>query len=77
MAGRPVLLVEDQEAVRDLARTLLERPGLRALFTPGYADTTSLDFAALGPHACPAKPFTTDGLARKVREALDTLARRS
>ncbi len=122
-----VLLVEDEAAVRDLVRTVLERhgyrvlaagdatealaiatahpasidllltdvvlpgrggpelaeqlrdtrPGLRVLFTSGYAETTSLDVAALGPHAYLAKPFTTDDLARKVREALDALTQRS
>ncbi len=116
-----VLVVEDETAVRDVVRTVLERhgyrvlaagdasealaiatahpasidllltdvvlpglsgpelaeqlrdtrSGLRVLFTSGYAETTSLDLAALGPHAYLAKPFTLDGLARKVREALD------
>lgn len=116
-----VLVVEDEMAVRDVVRTVLERhgyrvlaagdasealviatahpasidllltdvvlpgrggpelaeqlrgtrPWLRVLFTSGYAETTSLDLAALGAHAYLAKPFTIDGLARKVREALD------
>jgi CheY-like chemotaxis protein len=56
-----------------LARAVLSaKPGIRTLFTSGYTDTSLLrdgflnqDTAFLG------KPFTPEGLLRKVREVLD------
>jgi two-component system cell cycle sensor histidine kinase/response regulator CckA len=54
------------------ARLSVERPHLKVLYMSGYADhamvqpaTRPLDVAFL------QKPFTADGLLRKVREALD------
>jgi CheY-like chemotaxis protein len=116
-----VLLVEDEEGVRDLAREILEisgyrvlvgchpaealalveergetihlvvtdvvmpkmsgpelvarltalRPELRVLYMSGYADTAIVQHGAIGA-GLPflQKPFTPDGLVRKVREVL-------
>ncbi len=48
------------------------RPGLRVLFTTGYAHGAAADIeAAASSSLTLAKPFTLDQLARKVREALD------
>jgi len=57
---------------RDLARALgLLRPEMKVLFLSGYTDQALLDEGA--GHGAPflQKPFTPDGLARKVREVLD------
>ncbi len=59
---------------RELAERLLhERPDLRILFMSGYVDDPII-LHAVQEAAIPflEKPFTRDGLAKKVREALDT-----
>ena len=57
----------------DLAKALLERrPGLRVVYMSGYTDGALSQHGVLGAgiHLV-EKPFTSDLLARKVREALD------
>lgn len=59
---------------RELAERLLTtRPDLKVLFMSGYVDDPII-LQAVQDAAIPflEKPFTRDGLARKVREALDT-----
>ncbi len=48
------------------------RPDLKALFMSGYTDNVILTQGVLGEgtHFI-QKPFSVDGLARKVREVLD------
>jgi PAS domain S-box-containing protein len=54
------------------ARVSAARPGIRVLFTSGYADSAVLDRARLDARdAFIAKPFTSEGLLRKVRDVLD------
>ena len=58
----------------DLYRTLhASRPTMRVLFMSGYAERHLFEKAEI-PHAAPflAKPFTVEGLLRKVREVLAT-----
>jgi hypothetical protein len=59
---------------RALASALrAERPELRVLFMSGYADKAIVHHGVLDPDVTYlAKPFTTDAVARKVREVLDT-----
>ena len=59
---------------RELAERLsAQRPGLRVLFTSGYSDEAVVRHGEIRPGAgYLQKPFTPDGLARKVREVLDT-----
>jgi two-component system cell cycle sensor histidine kinase/response regulator CckA len=48
------------------------RPGLRVLYVSGYPDTALAQYGAAVPGALLLqKPFTTDALARRVRQALD------
>jgi CheY-like chemotaxis protein len=57
----------------DLAKALLERrPGLRVVYMSGYTDGALSQHGVLGAglHLV-EKPFTSDRLARMVREALD------
>jgi two-component system cell cycle sensor histidine kinase/response regulator CckA len=58
----------------DLARTLRsERPELRVLFMSGYTDDAIVRHGLLtASEAFLQKPFTPEGLARKVREVLDS-----
>jgi PAS domain S-box-containing protein len=58
---------------RSLAEALrAQRPGLRVLFMSGYADKAIVHHGVLDPSvAYLAKPFTTEAVARKVREVLD------
>jgi CheY-like chemotaxis protein len=58
---------------RKLAEALrAERPGLRVLFMSGYPDGAMIHHGMLDPGvAYLAKPFTTDAIARKIREVLD------
>ncbi|MEQ1507177.1 MAG: ATP-binding protein [Myxococcota bacterium] len=50
----------------------LARPGLRTLFMSGYTDDAVVRNGVLGAERpFVQKPFTPDGLARKVREVLD------
>ncbi len=59
---------------RELAERLLaKRPDLRVLFMSGYVDDPVI-LHAVQEASIPflEKPFTRDGLAKKVREALDT-----
>ena len=57
----------------DLARQLVAaRPDLRVLFVSGYTDQAMASERILEPGAAfLQKPFTPDGLARKVRDVLD------
>lgn len=57
----------------DMAAVLVEeRPGLRFVFISGYVPSVSArPTKQLGESAFVPKPFTPDGLARKVREVLD------
>ncbi|HEV8266250.1 MAG TPA: response regulator [Gemmatimonadales bacterium] len=58
---------------RTLAQALrAERPELRVLYMSGYADKAIVHHGVLDPDvAYLAKPFTTEAVARKVREVLD------
>jgi two-component system, cell cycle sensor histidine kinase and response regulator CckA len=54
------------------ARLSVERPHLKVLYMSGYADHAMVQPATRPPDvAFLQKPFTADGLLRKVREALD------
>jgi signal transduction histidine kinase len=57
---------------RKLADTLrAARPGLRVLYMSGYPDRAIVNHGMLGPSdAYLAKPFTTEAIARKVRDLL-------
>ncbi|MGH7529535.1 MAG: response regulator [Gemmatimonadales bacterium] len=59
---------------RKLADALrAERPGLKVLFMSGYPDGAIVHHGMLEPGvAYLPKPFTTEGVARKIREVLDT-----
>jgi PAS domain S-box-containing protein len=59
---------------RKLADALrAERPGLRVLFMSGYPDGAIVHHGMLDPGvAYLPKPFTTEAVARKIREVLDT-----
>jgi two-component system cell cycle sensor histidine kinase/response regulator CckA len=59
---------------RKLADALrVERPGLRVLFMSGYPDGAIVHHGMLDPGvAYLPKPFTTEAVARKIREVLDT-----
>ena len=50
---------------------LVSRPGLKVLFMSGYTDAAIMQHGVLGPgtHFL-QKPFTPDGLGRKLREVL-------
>ena len=52
---------------------LAARPGLKVLFMSGYTDAAIVEHGVMeaGTHFL-QKPFTPDGLSRKVREALGT-----
>ena len=58
---------------RELAKILLSLyPGLKRLFMSGYSDDAIVHHGVIGKGAeFIQKPFTLDGLARKVREILD------
>ena len=57
-------------------RLAATRPGLRALFVSGYTDDAIVHHGVLDAGlAFLQKPFTPDGLARKVREVLDAPVR--
>jgi CheY-like chemotaxis protein len=60
---------------RELARRLAAlRPSLPVLFISGYTGEDVIQRGLLDPGApFQQKPFTPDGLARKVREMLDTV----
>jgi CheY-like chemotaxis protein len=60
----------DGRRLADLAR--VERPGLKVLFTSGYARDAIIHNGRLdsGVHLLP-KPFSSEDLASKVREVLD------
>jgi CheY-like chemotaxis protein len=62
---------------RELARRLAAlRPSLPVLFISGYTGEDVIQRGLLDPGATfLQKPFTPDGLARKVREMLDATAR--
>ncbi|MCM2256356.1 MAG: response regulator [Vicinamibacteria bacterium] len=60
------------------ARLARSRPSLLCLFMSGYTGHAALNNGAFpGGHGWLDKPFTPDGLLRKVREALDAQARES
>jgi DNA-binding response OmpR family regulator len=76
--GRIDLLLTDLVIPDTNGRKLAEavrasRPGLRVLFMSGYPDG-AISHHGLLEHgvAYIAKPFTTEAVARKVREVLDT-----
>lgn len=58
---------------REVATALIQaRPALRTLYLSGYADESIVRHGILQPGvAFLQKPFTAEGLARKVREILD------
>ena len=61
---------------RDLAdRLATKRPGIRVLYMSGYPGDAVVQHGALPPgSAFLQKPFSPDGLARKVRDVLDASA---
>jgi PAS domain S-box-containing protein len=61
---------------RELAERLLtKRPSMRVLYTSGYTDDALAQHGVLGNEIFfLQKPYSPDGLARKVREVLDTTA---
>jgi PAS domain S-box-containing protein len=63
---------------RALAEALrAERPGMRLLYMSGYADQAIVHHGVLDADvAYLPKPFTTEAIARRVREVLDTPERR-
>jgi CheY-like chemotaxis protein len=58
----------------ELAENLTaSHPGMKVLFMSGYADDAIVHQGVLGPGmSYLQKPFTPEGIARKVREVLDT-----
>jgi FixJ family two-component response regulator len=58
---------------RELSRRIsAARPSIRILFMSGYTDQSIAHHGVLeGGAAFLQKPFTAEGLARKVREVLD------
>jgi two-component system cell cycle sensor histidine kinase/response regulator CckA len=59
---------------RELAAQLtLERPGMRVLYTTGYAEATTMQEAVDRQTQLLAKPFLPNDLVRLVRERLDSL----
>ena len=68
---KPVVLsvVGGAELAKRLERL---RPGLKVLYVSGYTDEAIVHHRVLEPGvAFLQKPFTPEGLARKVREVLD------
>jgi DNA-binding NtrC family response regulator len=69
-------VVMPQMGGRELVRRLTAvRPGLKVLYVSGYTDENVLPSGSAG--ALPAflqKPFTADGLLRKIRDVLDAAA---
>lgn len=61
---------------RDLAaQVAVARPGLPVLFVSGYANATTLRHGVMDGNApFLQKPFTPEGLARKVRDVIDAAA---
>jgi DNA-binding NtrC family response regulator len=70
-------VVLSQVSGPDLSRRLLlMRPNLRVLYMSGYTEDTIVQHGMLTPGvAFLQKPFTTDMLARRVREVLGDQAR--
>ncbi len=62
-----------QRSGRALARELLaKRPGLKVIYTSGYADSAIVNQSVLEPGlAFLPKPFSARALLLKVREVLD------
>jgi CheY-like chemotaxis protein len=78
-SGRLDLLLSDVVMPKmsgpETARRILSlKPDIKVLFMSGYADTTKInlrDVASMEKTAFLQKPFTQEGLLRKVREVLD------
>ena len=81
-SGRIHLLLTDvvmpRMSGRELAERLVQqRPDLAVLYMSGYPDRAVVDHGILGPGMTfLQKPVSTDALARKVREIMDTPRRR-
>jgi len=49
-----------------------DRPGIKSLYISGYTDNAIVNYGIVDSHvAFLQKPFTVDGLARKLREVLN------
>jgi YesN/AraC family two-component response regulator len=75
-AGPIHLLMTDvvmpQMGGRELVQKLsAARPEIKVLFVSGYTDENLTPSGGPGGHAFLQKPFTADGLLRKVRDVLD------
>jgi two-component SAPR family response regulator len=54
------------------SRLIALRPALKVVYMSGYTEETIVHHGVLNPGiAFLHKPFTADGLARKIREVLD------
>ena len=69
-------VVLEQMSGRELAERLsVLRPSMKVLFISGYTDDAIIAHGVLAPGtAFLQKPFTTDALARKIRQVLDTIS---
>ena len=66
------VIMPDLSGPQLAARLTEHMPGLRVLYVSGYAEHSALNHGVSGTAAgFLGKPFSTEALARKVRELLD------